>query len=514
MFGGGGPLGGVQLAGYFPGYTPAVVSAPAYALEEDFDGDGLMNGANDNLTPYLISVECIRGGDPSQLITRSIAGSLKATLLNTGGRFSSLKATGPLFGSLLPFRKVRLRSVYGSRILWTGFASGPPKPITQQGALPRASLEAVGALAILGNPNTRINPPAMQNATTGQIIHAILDAAGWPSSARIIDTGEVTLANWFVEDKGVLQALQEIEEAEGGRILEGTNWDIIFESRYHRLTSSAVSQATFDDSVTPVLGYRAADQDDPIRHVFNDVEITVNPMTTPGATQVLWTLDSPFTVAPLSSVTFIAKISDSTIAFATSWVNPVVTTDYIISGGTVVVTSVQTARTLEITVTNNHASQTAAGSLLRARGIPVIKGNPYKIRVIDQASINTYGRRAFPFPSPWFPNEAFARSSADLAIARYKDPHAVVAQTHIPQASAALQAGSIPRELSERVTFTANSAQTDLGISQDFYIEQIHHKLERKKLHETSWILTPAETNPGYWILGTSTLGTDTKLAY
>ena len=82
-----------------------------YVLEVDWNGDGDFGDANEDITADMIDFETGRGRDfASQLTGRAVAGRLRATLLNTTGKYSPFNTGSPLTGNVLPGRKVRLRS--------------------------------------------------------------------------------------------------------------------------------------------------------------------------------------------------------------------------------------------------------------------------------------------------------------------------------------------------------------------------------------------------------------------
>jgi hypothetical protein len=71
------------------------------------------------------------------------------------------------------------------------------------------------------------------------------------------------------------------------------------------------------------------------------------------------------------------------------------------------------------------------------------------------------------------------------------------------------------RNIGDRITLEADGSRTQLGIDQDFYIENITFQFDRSRLPRCVWQLSPAAANPNYWILNLSDdLGTDTILAY
>ena len=73
--------------------------------------------------------------------------------------------------------------------------------------------------------------------------------------------------------------------------------------------------------------------------------------------------------------------------------------------------------------------------------------------------------------------------------------------------------------MSERITIEATGANTQLGVSGDFYIESIRHTIDRNKIHWCTWECSPIPTAAGiggdiFWALDVSQLGYTTALHY
>jgi hypothetical protein len=80
-----------------------------YHLLVDWDNDGKFINEYDNLGPNMISVETKSGRDyASQLTGKAAVGKLIAHLHDIEGRYCSMNPLSPLYGSLLPGRKVQL----------------------------------------------------------------------------------------------------------------------------------------------------------------------------------------------------------------------------------------------------------------------------------------------------------------------------------------------------------------------------------------------------------------------
>lgn len=486
-----------------------------YVLEVDWNNNGKFEPDLEDVTAYTMAVSTYRGRNyASQLTGRSQAGVLRATLKNEDGRFSSFLASGPLYNHILPGRKVRLRTKFPQYVLWTGYLDRI-EPSVGKGHFVSATLYASGAFIKLSGQNNRVSPPAMENTRTGEITHAILDTAGWDSS-RVIDAGNVEVLRWFVDDKDALQVLQENENTEQGFLYEGLAWDIAFEERYRRTVHNLTSQATYSDDTSDTYHYEQIVQSDPLREIFNRFEATVQPYEESDAA-ILWTLtnETPVLAAGVSR-TYVAKvvgvtgdqlsgINDTSLAYIEEWTTPVIGTDITqagVSNSDLSVSVVKTALTMEITIRNNHATAAATLTLVQARGVPVLRLNPFKIVAEDVASQAKYGRRTFPLPSPWYFNAAYAEGTAEYVLARHAEPRPIFSLAFTATKDSTHRLEMIRRRISDRVTVKATGNAT-LGVNQDFYVEAIAHEI-RPALHTTTFLLSPAEADPGWFVMDVS----------
>ena len=69
------------------------------------------------------------------------------------------------------------------------------------------------------------------------------------------------------------------------------------------------------------------------------------------------------------------------------------------------------------------------------------------------------------------------------------------------------------REISDLVTVTASNG-AGLGINEDFFVEQIYHQLDSQLNHRATFTLSQASGYAGFFIIGESSLGNSTRLAY
>lgn len=499
------------------------MTTAVYVLEVDWLNAGTFAGANDNVTADLLTVETQRGRDyASQLTGRATAGRLVATLKNLDGDYSPFNSAGPIYGNLVPGRKVRLRTTSPTAVnLWVGFLDRIMPAGTVDG-IPTVTLEASGPISRINGK--QVSPAAQASALTSTIVGAILDAAGWPAGDRDIQVGQTTITRWYVDRLDALNAIREIEETELGFFYEDEAGKVAFEDRHFRLAGAQqASQATFSDASAATNKYREIEQQDPLREIFNEVVAVVEPLTAAGAVSVLWTLNETPTIDAGQSKTWWAAypnpdVDPDTGAYVDAWTTPVVGTDVTqtgVSNGDLAVTVSKFASTMKITIANNHATATATITLLQARGDPVRKKAPVRITDEDATSQTAYGQRTYRLPGPWLPNTAEAQDFARYVVSRYKDPLPVLRIGVLANRDANAMTQALTRQISDRVTVVATGSRTMLGIDADFFIEAIGHRITQAGTrHETFFELSDATGDSGYFVIGYSTMGETTKLAY
>src|SRR3990170_528133 len=468
-----------------------------YVLEVDGNGDGDFGDANEDITADMIDFETGRGRDfASQLTGRAVAGRLRATLLNTTGKYSPFNTGSPLAANL-----------------WTGYLDRIGPETLSPVNLSRAILEAIGPIGKLNGK--RVNPPGSGGAASGTLVGTVLDDAGWGAGDRTSVTGP-----WFVEDKDALEAVREIEETELGFFYEGEDGKLVYEDRHHRLKSDHLtSQATLSDAAAATLGYASIIEEDPLREIFNEARATVQPYSV-GGLAVLWTLTGETPVlAPAETRTWWAIYpgpADSTGAYVSAWTTPAVGTDITVSGvpnSSIAIVATKFARSMKIAVTNNGSS-TATLTLVQARGTPATRQDATVIVEEDTASQAKYGTRTHRLAGPWFANTNDARDLTAYVVARHKDPLAMLQMALPANKFSALLSEAFSRKISDRITIVATGSKTQLGINEDFFVEGIAHRWQVGGPHVTTFLCSPTTGDGGYWVLGTSLLGIGTKMAY
>ena len=94
-----------------------------------------------------------------------------------------------------------------------------------------ATLKAAGPIWSI---NQQTVSTAVQAGNTGELIEAVLDAAGWDQSRRDIDIGILVFTTWFSTDQIPLQTIRQLEEVDSGFFRESNTGDLVYENRLSR----------------------------------------------------------------------------------------------------------------------------------------------------------------------------------------------------------------------------------------------------------------------------------------
>jgi len=290
--------------------------------------------------------------------------------------------------------------------------------------------------------------------------------------------------------------------------------------------AALTSQATYSDASGAARVYSGLTQDDPLPHIFNIFEADAQTYTT-ASLAVLWTLSETPSIAPGVARTYIAryptKSSANNAEAVDAWTTTAATTDMLANtsadgSGTNVTSDVgisvsKSSETMEITLTNN-GSVTAYITKLQARGTGITADDPASIKQEDATSQTSFGKRTWPSKTKFIPDTDEALAWADFNLSIYKDPTAVLKMTYFANRDTNALNEMLDRDISERVTVVAEN-NADLSIDdRDFFIEAISHQISADRLHKVTYLLSDAVQFSDFWILNTSALGTNTRLAY
>lgn len=291
----------------------------------------------------------------------------------------------------------------------------------------------------------------------------------------------------------------------------------VFESRASRAALSTAS-GTFNNTMVALSSGRSR------QDVINHVQVGVTSRELGTSTEVLYAIESKPSIQSGETVTFLGPYRDPNESRnkigGLDMIDSVATTDYLMntasdgSGSdvtgnhTVVTYAGSNGARWDIT---NNSGATSYITKLQIRGT-AIRFTPVVAEAEDVSSQNTYGDNTFSLQMPYQNNAGRASGAADYLLQLYKSP-AVQSDTVsiVGNTSAAMLAQCLGREPGDRIDLT----ETVSGISSQAYV--VHQvTLDVKgggRLVTASWRLAPLDT-ASVWLLGSSTLGVTTRLAY
>ena len=226
------------------------------------------------------------------------AGRATLVLSNADNRFNPTNTSSPYYDSstgktkIQPLKRVKISAVYDSSTyrLFEGFLDKIPVTYPASGNDSVVTFTVSDAFRIfrqgdiqakgfrLGLPgfseigqSTRLSFTPNTNELSSTRITNILNAVGWPSDRRDINTGTLQVGTQQSTDN-VLTALQECETAENAQLFVASDGKVTFRNRDYRLSNTkAINvQATFsnDGSNLPYVDVAVSFDDEEIINVY------------------------------------------------------------------------------------------------------------------------------------------------------------------------------------------------------------------------------------------------------
>jgi hypothetical protein len=253
---------------------------PDLIAEMDVGGSGLFPSSSGADVTALVSIEdelsWSRGNQQLREFSPPEAGEADFVLHDPEGNFSPGNMTSPYYGLVDPGKiEIRLRTGTGSggpvplepgggdllletgdallsedapgRPIWRGVLTGlPPMPEFSRKAV---GVRGLGSLSRL--VGRKVNTRLYRDITTDVALGYLLDAAGWPSTRRNFQTGNVTLRWWWYKGDDVMSEADRLKNTEGvgAALYEDAAGSIVFQNSTARQTQarSTIPQATWSD---------------------------------------------------------------------------------------------------------------------------------------------------------------------------------------------------------------------------------------------------------------------------
>jgi hypothetical protein len=203
-------------------------------------------------------------------------GTMSLRIIDQTGAFNPMNPASPYAGLLNPMRKVTITATYGTTTYpifagyITSFDTTTPKDV---GEVVYTTIQAVDGFRLFQNAQITSVASTSAGQTSGTRIAKLLDAVGWPSGMRDIDTGQTTLQ----ADPGTLRtslgAMQTVTSTEYGSLYMDAFGNLVFQDRALTSSSVAGTPVDFNDNGTGISYNNAVWKlDDTL--VFNKASIT------------------------------------------------------------------------------------------------------------------------------------------------------------------------------------------------------------------------------------------------
>ena len=357
--------------------------------------------------------------------------------------------------------------------------------------VPQAGDHISGAVAVLQGmgvlgrtTEVLVTVPMQEGITTGAAITEVLNAAGFPSGDRSLDTGHSTLSRfWSSENTTAIQALRDLEENECGFIRETADGKICFEDRGHRAGHSVVATWSNIGSIQ----YSDISIEDLTQDVYNIIEAQLHTFNV-SESALIWTfVDIAGNKGGAAIALAPSEVKKITARFAPSGANIAVNEWGIVdyqafqnadgSGSDLTanvdcVESNKTGISMDLEFTNNNSS-TVYITLLQAHGTMVVEGDAASVKASSSAKID----RTYPFPGKYLTNVAEAQDFCDHLLALYDDVHPVLSLILKAHRNAANLAETQVRTVSDKIHVEAN-ASVGLYLDHDFFVEHVQHDVD------------------------------------
>jgi hypothetical protein len=169
-------------------------------------------------------------------------GTMSLRIIDQNGDFNPMNPSSPYYNLLNPMRKVQITATYNTVTYpvfagyITSYSTTTPKDV---GDVVYTTIQAVDGFRLAQNAQISTVTDATAGQTTGTRIGKILNAIGWPTGMRDIDTGQTTVQVDPGTNRTGLSALQNIESTEYGALYMDKLGNFTFQDRL--LTSASVA---------------------------------------------------------------------------------------------------------------------------------------------------------------------------------------------------------------------------------------------------------------------------------
>ncbi len=473
-----------------------------YKVYVDWDNNDNFTGTYDDISAYVLDWS-YRAGRSSDTDHDS-AGTITVQLDNSTGIFSPFNTTSPIYGKILPNRKVKVTMAIGAGAEVTqrcGFIERIEPIVQAKVTVNTAVLTAYDALAQFNQSN--VDVAQATSITTGGVIDDLLDGDSWPAGDRSIEAGLTTLNKWWIKNTtSRLSCMRQMQDTEFGRLLVLNDGKVAFYNRDHYFTSPEdTPQATYGDGTLRIWNLK---QEDSVGNIYNSYRASISTLDKTDVIELASIVDivngrggEPLYIGPGESLTVWIRPSGGYQGVATWNITYLEANTASDGSGTDVTTDITATKTaygsqLKVVLTNGGGAG-AYIIVLTQTGSGYVEGDPIEVRSDDATSQSIYRIRQWPGDSTWLTNVPVAQSHGNHAVALYKNPRARITFDIKANYDAAHLADVQAREIGQRIHVTA-LADFGLYIDEDFIIDSISRKVDSLRLDTMTITCTIAPT--------------------
>jgi hypothetical protein len=193
-----------------------------------------------DVSSQVDSIKTVRGR--TALSDKFQTGTLTLRIVDQNGDFNPQNPASPYAGLLNPMRKVQITASYASVTypIFAGYITSYSTSTPRfTGDVVYTTIQAVDGFRLAQNAQISTITGGTAGQTTGTRIGKLLDAIGWPTGMRDIDTGQTTVQADPATLRTGLGAMQTIESTEYGALYMDALGNFVFQDR--ALTSSSVA---------------------------------------------------------------------------------------------------------------------------------------------------------------------------------------------------------------------------------------------------------------------------------
>ena len=206
-----------------------------------------------DVSDVVDSIKTIRGRSANA--DNFQTGSMSLRIIDQNGYFNPMNPASPYYNLLTPMRKVQITATYGTKTYpifagyITSYSTTTPRDV---GDVVYTTITAVDGFRLAYNAQISTVTGAIAGQSSGTRIGKLLDAIGWPSGMRDIDTGQTTVQVDPGTNRTGLAAMQTIESTEYGALYMDALGNFVFQDRQLTSTSVAGTPTVFNDNGTGI----------------------------------------------------------------------------------------------------------------------------------------------------------------------------------------------------------------------------------------------------------------------